>query len=224
MTSVSLLVIELLICIILQIILYKRYKTTGIYIYIIISLMLTSIMSLKTIVLYNFDVNLGIIPFVNIFTSANILIQKNGENTTKKLILSTTAAFLISYAILYLVQTMESSNIHRTILFTDAAYDNIFENSLRIYFANFVTFLYSMLLNTKLYYYLKKMKNNILISNLFSTIIIQFVASILFGITAYAFIKEPVDIIKIIMIRYLISLIVGILGTLSIYMTKKVTE
>ena len=221
MTSTTLLIIELILCLITQIILYRRYKTVGLYIYIIICLILTSIMSLKTSTIYNFDINLGIIPFVTIFTSTNILIQKNGENNTKKLILTTSATYIISYAILYLVQFMSSSNIN---LFTNASYDNIFADSARMYFANFVTLLYSLLLNSKLYYYLKKMKNNIIISNLFSTIIIQFLASILFGLIAYTFIKEPIDIIKIIMIRYLISLIVGLLGTISIYLTKKVTE
>ena len=68
------------------------------------------------------------------------------------------------------------------------------------------------------------MKNNILISNIFSTIIIQFIASILFGVIAYTFIKEPIDIIKIIMIRYLMSLVVGIIGTIPIYITKYIKE
>ena len=221
MTSTTLLILELILCLIMQIILCRKYKSTGVYIFIIICFILTGIMSLKTSTIYNFDINLGIIPFVSIFTSTNILIQKNGENITKKLILTISATFLTSYVIMYLVQLMESSNIN---LFTNASYDNIYIGSLRMYFANFVTILYSILLNSKLYYYLKKMKNNILISNLFSTIIIQFLSSIIFGLVAYAFIKEPIDIIKIIMIRYLISLIAGILGTISIYLTKKVSE
>lgn len=221
MNSLALLVIELVLCLITQIFLYKYYKTTGLYTYVIISLILASLMSLKTITLYNFDVNLGVIPFITIFTSSNIIIQKNGPDTIKSLILTMSATFLISYALLYLVQMMDPSNIN---LFTNASYDNIFVDSLRMYFTNFVTTLYSLLLNSKLYYYLKKMKNNILISNLFSTIIIQFLASILFGLIAYIFIKEPIDIIKIIMIRYLISLITGLLGTISIYITKKVPE
>lgn len=221
MNSLNLLIIELILCLITQIFLYRRYKTAGLYSHLIISLMLSSLMSLKTITLYNFDVNLGIIPFVTVFISANVLIQKNGPDTTKNLISIMSITFLISYALIYLVQMMESSNIN---LFTSASYDNIFVDSLRMYFANFVTILYSLLLNSKLYYYLKKMKNNILISNLFSTIIIQFLAAILFGLVAYTFIKEPIDIIKIIMIRYLVSLITGLLGTISIYMTKKVVE
>ena len=118
------------------------------------------------------------------------------------------------YLILYLTSFMTSSNIN---LFASASYDNIFRDSIRIYFANFVTLLYSLLLNIKLYYYLKKMKNNIMISNLFSTIIIQFISSILFGLIAYIFNKEAIDIIKIIMIRYLVSLCIGTLATIAIY-------
>ena len=221
MNSITLLIIELVICLITQIFLYRHYKIKGLYTYIIISLLLSSLMSLKTITLYNFDINLGVIPLVTVFISSNILIQKHGSEITKKLIIIMATTYLINYTILYLVQLMDSSNIR---LFTNASYDNIFIDSLRMYFTNFVTILYSLLLNSKLYYYLKKMKNNIIISNLFSTIIIQFLASILFGVIAYAFIKEPIDILKIIMIRYLVSLITGLLGTISILMTKKVTE
>ena len=221
MSTTSLLMLELILCLTTLSFSYKQYKTNWLYIYIMISLILSSLMSLKLTSLFNYDLNLGIIPFVTIFTASNIIIQKNGPNAIKKVILTVSASFLISYALLYLVQMMDSSNIN---LFTNASYDNIFSDSLRMYFANFVTILYSMLLNSKLYYYLKKLKNNILISNLFSTIIIQFIASILFGLIAYIFIKEPIDIIKIIMIRYLLSLITGILGTIPIYITKKVEE
>lgn len=221
MTSTTLLGIETIICLLLLLLLYKKYKIEGIYTYTIIALILSCLMSLKTITIYNFDLNLGIVPFVTVFTSFNILIQKKGPDETKTLLLTLITSSIISYGIIYLVSYMDSSNIN---LFTSASYDNIFTGSLRMYFANIATILYSLLLNSKLYYYLKKMKNNILISSLFSTIIIQFLASVLFGVIAYAFIKEPIDIIKIIMIRYLISLIVGILGTIIIYISKYIKE
>lgn len=218
MNSLYLIALETILCLIFQIIIYKKYKTIGLYAYVIVCVILSCLMSLKTITLFNFDINLGIIPFTTIFTAYNILIQKNGEEISKNLILTMSATFIISYFILYFVQFMSSSNIN---LFTNASYDNIFIDSARIYFANFVVLLYSLLLNSKLYFYLKKMKNNILISNLFSTIIIQFIAAIIFGLTAYIFVKELIDILKIIMIRYLMSLVVGILGTISIYTSNK---
>lgn len=217
MSSTILLVIELILCLITTLVVYKKSKTEGIYTYTIILLILSCIMSLKTVNVYDYDVNLGIIPFVMVFPVSNILIQKKGSEEIKTLILTLISASVISYIMIFLISLMTSSNIN---LFTSASYDNIFNTSLRIYFANIVTMLYSLLLNSKLYYYLKTMKNNILISNLFSTIIIQFIASLLFTIVAYVFVKDAIDIIKIIMVRYLISLLVGLLGTIIIYISK----
>lgn len=221
MPTITLLILELILCLTIQTILYKNYKTLGLYTYVIAASLISSLMSLKTINLFNYDINLGIIPFVTIFTSSNILIQKKGPDSTKQLILTLSASFLVSYAILYIIHFMTPSNIN---LFTNASYDNIFVESPRIYFTSFVATLYSLLLNSKLYYYLKKMKNNILISNLFSSVIIQFIASILFGVIAFIFIKDIIDIIKIIMIRYLLSILISLIGTIPIYLTKNITE
>lgn len=221
MNSLTLLGIETVLCFITLFILYKKYKVEGIYTYTIIAFILSCLMSLKTITIYNFDLNLGIVPFITIFTAFNILIQKRGPEEPKKLLLTLIISSIVSYTIMYLATYLNSSNIN---LFTSASYDNIWSNSLRIYFANFVTILYSLLLNGKLYYYLKKNKNNILISNLFTVIIIQFLASVLFGIVAYTFIKNYIDIIKIVMIRYLLSLIIGLLGTIVIQITKNIKE
>ena len=221
MSSLNLLIIELIICFIMLIIMYKKYKTDGLYAYSIVSLILSFYMSLKKVSIHYYDVNLGIIPLVMTFTSFNILIQKKGIEETKKLLLTVLSTTLISYFIFLLISYIDYSNINS---FTSASYDNIFIDSLRIYFANTVTLLYGLLLNNKLYYYLKVMKNNILISNIFSTIIIQFVASILFGLVAYVFVIDMIDIIKIIMIRYLLSLVVGILATIPIYITKYIKE
>ena len=221
MPTITLLILELILCLTIQTILYKNYKTLGLYTYVIAASLISSLMSLKTINLFNYDMNLGIIPFVTIFTSSNILVQKKGPDSTKQLILTLSASFLVSYIILYIIHYMTPSNIN---LFTNASYDNIFAESPRIYFTSFVATLYSLLLNSKLYYYLKKMKNNILISNLFSSVIIQFIASILFGIIAFIFTKDIIDIIKIIMIRYLLSILISLIGTIPIYLTKNITE
>lgn len=221
MNNITLLSIELIISIITMLLIYKVYKIKGLYVYSIVAFILSNIMSLKTISVYNFDTNLGIILFTTVFISNNIIIQKKGLEETKKLLLYIIACSIISYGILYITSLIGSSNIN---LFTNKSYDNIFINSARIYFANIVTILYSLLLNSKLYYSLKVIKNKIYISNLFTSIIIQFISAILFPIIAYAFIKSPVDIIKIIVIRYMISLIVSIIGTIVIYFANIIKE
>ena len=217
MSQLSLLILELILCLLFLLIMYKKYGTTGLYCYTVIALILSNIMSLKIINIFDYDINLGITPFVTIFTAFNILIQKKGADETKKLFLVTIAYSIISYILLFLISFMSPSDINR---YMSASYDNIFNGSIRISFATMVTTIYSLLLNMNLYQYLKKMKNNILISNIFSTIIIHFVSSILFGIIANIFTKEPLDIIKIIMIRYLICLFIGIISTIIIYISK----
>lgn len=221
MNTIMLLLIEFVFCSIVLIFMYKKYKLEGLYVYNILLIFITTLMTLKQIPIQNYDINLGIIPFMMIFTSFNIIIQKRGIEETKKFLLTILSTGIISYLILLLVSYINSSNIN---LFTNASYDNIFIDSMRIYFAVIATLLYSLLLNNKLYYYLKLMKNNILISNLFSTIIIQFISSIIFGLLAYTFTLEVIDIIKLIMIRYLLSLIIGLLSTILIYITKYIKE
>ena len=219
MTNINLLCIELIVCLITLSILFIKYKYEGIYTYSIIAFILSSLMSLKIISIYNFDINLGIILSTSVFIASNIIVQKKGYEEVKKLILFVVISNVIAFTCLYLTSKMNSSNIN---LFTNKSFDNIFEGSERVYFANIVTMLYILIFNSKLYYYLKRMKNKIWISNLFSGIIIQFMAACIFPIIAYAFIKEPIEIVKLIIIRYMVSLITIITGTIIIYITNKI--
>ena len=230
MTNIYLLIIETIICLITMIISYKKYKLDGLYGYIIIAFILSNIMSLKIIPLYGFDINLGIVPLTTTFIASNIIIQKYGTEEIKKLSITLVITSIISFLIVYLTSLLNSSSIT---LFTDKSYDNIFSGNeknifanivIRIYFANIVTILYTMLLNSKLYYYLKTVKNKIWISNLFSTIITQFIVALLFNIFAYALIKEWINIIQFIIIRYFISLLVMIIGTINIYIARAIKE
>ena len=123
MNTITLLVIEAKISSIVLIIMYKKYKIEGLYAYNIILIFLFTLMSLKKIPIYNYDINLGIIQFGMIFTSFNIVIQKKGIEETKKLLLTILSSAIISYVILLLVSYMSASNIN---LFTSASYDIYF--------------------------------------------------------------------------------------------------
>lgn len=216
MNNIYLLCIELLICLITITIIVKNYKYEGLCIYSIITAILSNLMTLKIISIYNFDINLGIVAYTSVFIASNILIQKKGFDEMKSIIIYTTIACTIAYICFYLTSFITSSNIN---LFTNKSYDNIFIDSARLYFASITTLLYVLIFNGKLYAYLKRNKNRIWISNIFSGIISQFIAACLFSIIAYSFIKEPIEIIKIIIIRYMISLITIIIGTTVIYIS-----
>ena len=215
------LIIELVICFIGIILLYAKYKLEGLYSYLIITAIITTIMSLKTIDFYNFSLNLGLIPYISIFIVSNIIIQKKGTEEIKKIILILLTTSTFSYIIILLSCKLESSPIN---IFMNKSFDNIFIDSARLYFANIVTTLYMLFLNSKLYYYLKKEKNKIIISNIFSSVIVQFLATIIFILLAYAITTPMTDIIAKMIIRYIISLIVMFLGTIVIYITNNIKE
>ena len=221
MSNIYILFIEVILCFLLMLIMYKKDNINSLYYYAVIIFILSNLMSLETIELYDFELNLGIIPFTSIFIASNIIIQRKGPEEIKKLIMILLATSILSYITLYLVSLMNSSNIN---LFTSASYDNIFIDSPRIYFSNIVTMLYTLFFNSKLYYYLKKEKNQIWLSNIFSNIIIQFISSILFSFLAYAITKEVIDVLKLTMIRYIISLVVCFIGTFIIYITKNIKK
>ncbi|MBR3161426.1 MAG: queuosine precursor transporter [Bacilli bacterium] len=218
MTNIYLLIIELLTCLLAILILYKNHKFEGLYTYSIIAFILANLMSLKTISIYSFDINLGIITFTSVFIANNIIIQKKGFDDSKKIIIYTVMASVVAYICFYLTSLITSSNIN---LFTNKSYDNLFIDSHRLYFANIATMLYILIFNGKLYSYLKRDKNKIWISNIFSGIIIQFISSCLFSIIAYALIKEPIEIVKIIIMRYMLSILTIIIGTIFIYIANK---
>ena len=215
------LIIELVICFIGIILLYAKYKLEGLYSYLIITAIITTIMSLKTIDFYNFSLNLGLIPYISIFIVSNIIIKKKGTEEIKKIILILLTTSTFSYIIILLSCKLESSPIN---IFMNKSFDNIFIDSARLYFANIVTTLYMLFLNSKLYYYLKKEKNKIIISNIFSSVIVQFLATIIFILLAYAITTPMTDIIAKMIIRYIISLIVMFLGTIVIYITNNIKE
>ena len=79
-------------------------------------------------------------------------------------------------------------------------------------------------MNSKLYYELKKIRNNIIFSNIFSIIIIELLDNIIFVLIAYLFEYELINIILCIIFRYMIKTIIGIIGTIPIYITNKFNQ
>lgn len=215
------LAIELIICYIAITFLYKKYQYNGLYSYAAIAFILSNLMSLKTAEVLGFTINLGLIPFISVFIVSNIINQKKGKEEIKKLIINILLTSTLAYIILLLVTKMDSSILN---LFTNASFDNMFLDSARIYFANIVTMLYMLYFNSNLYYYLKKEKNKIWISNIISIIIIQFFTTIIFILLGYALTSETTTILGMMIIRYILSIVIGILGTIIIYINNNSKE
>ena len=218
MRNLILVLSEVFICYLAIIILNKKYKTDGLYVFAIIATFISCIMSLKQIDLLTTTVPIGFGVTTSLIIGGNIITQKRGPNETKTYLTLILVTALISFCFLNMSGLMKSSDYN---LYANKSYDSIFEYNLRVYLANIISSTICVWLNSKLYYEIKKIKNNIALSNIFSIVIIELVENILFVLIAYLFEYEIINIILCIIFRYMIKTVIGAIGTIPIYITNK---
>ncbi len=220
MKNIILIIVEMLICYLSLTILYKKYKTDGLYVYGIIATLVSCIMSLKQIDLMGVNIPIGLATTISIIIAGNLITQKRGPQelvTYLSLILITA---LVSCCFLNLSGLIESSKYNEL---ANKSYDSIFKYNLRIYIALIVSLLSSTYLSSKLYYLIKRLQNKIILSNIFSIIIVELLDSALFALISFLFEYNTIDLIICIVIRYIIKTIIGILGTIPIYIANKIS-
>ena len=184
MRNVILVILEVIICYTSILLLNKKYKTDGLHVYAIIATFISCIMSLKQIDILSATVPIGFGVTMSLVIAGNIITQKRGPEEIKTYIVLILVTALISCCFLNMSGLMESSDYNK---FANKAYDSIFEYNLRVYIANIVSIILAVWLNSKLYYELKKIKNKIIISNIFSVVIIELLENIIFVLIAYLF-------------------------------------
>lgn len=223
MRNIILIFLEVIICYIAIIILNKKYKTDGLYVYAIIATFISCIMSLKQItILGKIDLPVGFGVTTSLIIAGNIITQKRGPEEIKTYIALILVTSLVSCCFLNLSGLMEGSDYNK---YANKSYDSIFEYNLRVYIAAIISIISSVFISSKLYYELRKIKNKIVISNVFSVVIVELLENILFVLIAYLF--DPgkteivFDIIFCIIFRYIIKTIIGLVGTIPIYITNK---
>ena len=218
MRNILLIIAEVIICYTSTLLLNKKYKTDGLYVYAVIATFISCIMSLKQIDILSATVPIGFGVTMSLVIAGNIITQKRGPEETQTYIILILVTALISCCFLNMSGLMESSDYNK---FANKSYDSIFEYNLRVYIANIISIILSVWFNSKLYYELKKIKNKIIISNIFSITIIELLENIIFVLIAYLFEYEPINIILCIIFRYMIKTAIGIIGTIPIYISNK---
>ena len=191
MRNIILVLLEVIICYASILFLNKKYKTDGLYVYAIIATFLSCIMSLKQIDILSATVPIGFGVTMSLVIAGNIITQKRGPEEIKTYIVLILVTALISCCFLNMSGLMEGSDYNK---YANKSYDSIFEYNLRVYIANIISIILAVWLNSKLYYELKKIKNKIIISNIFSIVIIELLENIIFVLIAYLFEYEPIYI------------------------------
>ena len=216
--NLLLVVAEVFICYTIITILNKKYKTDGLYVYVIIATFISCIMSLKQIDVLNVSVPIGFGVVTSILIAGNIITQKRGPEEIKNYLTLILVTALISCCFLNFSGLIESSDYNLT---GNKSYDSIFDYNLRVYIGNLVSIILSVWINSKLYYEIKKIKNKIILSNIFSITITELLGNTIFMFIGYLFEYELLDIVLCIIFRYMFTITIGIIGTIPIYITNK---
>lgn len=218
MRNIILIILEMLVCYISMLVLYKKYKTDGLYVYGIIATFAACIMSLKQIDIMSVTVPIGFATSISIIVAGNLITQKRGPEELKTYLSLILITALVSCCFLNLSGLIKSSKFNEM---ANKSYDSIFKYNLRIYLALIISMLISTYLSSKIYYLIKRLQNKIILSNIFSIIIIELLDNVLFTLTAFLFDYELVDLMLCLVFRYMIKTIIGLLGTIPLYIANK---
>lgn len=216
--NIMLLILEILLMSAGIILLFKKYKKEGLYFWIIASIILTNIMALKTTNILEIDVALGSILYVGIFIAMNLIIQKHGVESIKKIAITTISASTISVLMITLFTLFYNSSIN---IDTNISFNILFSNNIRIFLASVITFAISVYINAGIYSKLRIDNNKIFVNNMVAILITQFIDTVLFMGIAFGGTLSLKVIISSIAIRLIIKYITGIIGTIVIYIGNK---
>lgn len=216
-----LIIIEVFLSYLTLLLFHKKFKLDGIYYYIVMATILSNIMLLNTIDILTYPISVGFGITSSIVIATIILTHKRGPSELSKLIITIIISSIISYSYLTLSSYMGISDTNK---YTNISYSIIFKNNIRIYLANTISLILSIYLSTKLYHTMKQIKNKIWISNIFTTVIVEFIESIIFCVIAYAFSLKVIDLIMVIVIRYAMRALIECLGTTVIYIDDKIVK
>lgn len=218
MRNILLIIAEMLVCYSLMLILSKKYKTDGLYVYGIVTTFTTCIMSLKSIDIMNIPVPIGFASSISIIVAGNLITQKRGPEELKTYLSLILITSLVSCSFLNLSGLMEPSKFNEM---ANNSFNSIFKYNIRMYLALIFSIIISTYLSSKIYYLIKRLQNKIILSNIFSIIIVEFIDNVIFVLIAYLLSYEPIDLVLCIVFRYMIKTLIGLLGTIPLYISNK---
>lgn len=216
-----LLIIEVVISYALLIFVYKKYEDEGLHIWMVIALILSSLMCIKSIEINSVNISLGLGISSSIYIANNILVQKKGAKYINNSIIML-IVFSTIFICLLLLSSLIISSEYKNI--TNLIYDNIVLLNIKYVVANIISIIIGIYINDYIYYELRKIKNKIWISNILSSFIFNFVEVVIFVfITKFMNVSLYIAMMTVVM-RYIIKLIMLIIGTSVIYTVNSFRE
>lgn len=216
--------LEIIITFFLMFMFYKIGKKNGLYLYMVLMSCVASIIMYKTIDLFSFQVNLGIPIIMGLFICNNIIIQRFGMDEVKR-IMATTG---ISYVVVGIIISLGSLFINSGYEFiSNDIFNGLFgydTNNIRIFIGGFLSIMIMLWSSSYIYYYIRRSKNVLWFSNIGTMLFIQMLESIVFVVIAYALEFDITMLFGMIVIRYLIKIIIGMIGLIPVYTIVKMKD
>lgn len=214
--NIIIFLIEIIITIFLITVIYKKYKYEGLEVLLIIYTILLPIISLKEVSLLAYPIPLALVPNTAIFIIINIILQTKGKSKAIQELWLIWLVSLFSFILLSLTSYLPS--------YITPSFPQIIGSNLRMYTSIVLALLLSLLINIKLYYFLRRIKNKIWVSNIVSGIIIQFIYSIIFTLL-YGVFRLPINtMVGIVVIMSSIKILINTIGTILVYITNNMKE
>ena len=109
----------------------------------------------------------------------------------------------------------------------NSVFDGLFGYSIgsfRIFIGGFISLIFMLWCNSYIYYYVRRSKNILWFSNITSSLIVQMLESIIFVLLGYLGDVSFTLIFGMIVIRYLIKIVISVIGLVPVYMIVKMKD
>lgn len=215
------LLLEVLLVFIFMIIFYKHGKKDGLYIYLGLMSSVVSVILIGSIDILSFQVSIGIPIIIGLFICSNIIIQRYGIDEIKRILYT----YGISYIVTFLVISLVSLTFLKELdISSNSTYDLLFGydlNNVRCIIGNFISIMIMLWIGSGIYYSFRKSKNILAISNIVTAFVISFVESLIFVLISYVGNFTAIELLGMISVRYIMHIIIAIIGIIPAYVLVK---
>ena len=213
-------IITLLLSFISVILCYKYFGKNGLFLWVIVSTIISNIQTVKIVDLFGIETALGTILYGSTFLATDILNYKYGVKESRKTIPYGFAAMIIMtiFMIICLIYKPSINDFSQNSLTT------IFSFNIRVTIASLIAFGVSQFIDTYLFDKLQKKYHKLWLSNNFSTMVCQIFDTIIFTLITYLGTMDLITILEIMGSMYVFKVVIALCDTPFMYIASKIKK
>ncbi len=203
----------------LTVLIYRLFGKVGLFVWICAGIIIANIQVLKTIELFGMTATLGNSLYGSIYLATDLLSEVYGKKDAKKAVYLGFFMMLSFTLIIQLVMLFKPDVSD----FADGPFQLLFTILPRITLGSLMAYIVSQILDVNLFFAIKKKfgkKNELWIRNNFSTLISQFVDTLIFVIVAFYGVFSIDVLTDIFITTYILKAISSIMDTPFVYLMR----